>query len=384
MSTRLNLDLTAAMAESIGADAGLDRRALLAQIPRISLAHAAITSAPAGRWPHLAALEADRAAARAWAVERRDSGAPLALVGDPAAVDGARALAATVGGGADLGLITSPDPIEIAAVMSRRPHLVALEGAAWVEPLTGALAESASGITRVGADGPLAGPGADDARFGPLSPLALALVDRAGASSEAVLTEARALARRISAAAMYDNPAYLLAAALMACRERGRDRLVLVTPSARLDPWASWAVRAVEGLTCRVARPSGLMDEPRGLGVSLARSGDELALQRLLDGPADTVALLIWSDDPGPDLRVGAQGSATTLLREQHQRWAGELRLAGRPALQLRLPGLDPSALGAASTLLIHAAIAWAAAQDLDPIAMPAVARWRARARQAL
>lgn len=371
------------MVESIGADAGLDRRQLLAQIPKLTLAHSAIIAAGDGHWPHVAAVEQELSGLQTWVEQRQADGAPLALAGDPGALCAATALASTMPGGARATWAGSADPIELSGLLEGRPHLVAIDGPAWVDAVAGGLVDTLAGVTHVGGDGPLSGPGAGDARFGVLSPLSLALCALAGTPADAVLAETRQLARRAAAPAALENPAYLLAAALLGWRDRGVDRLLIAVPSARLAPWARWASGAIEGLSCRVARPHGL-DEPRGIGAGAAHSGDDLTLQRLVEGPGDTVTLALWSDDLGADRLIGADRSAGALLREQHQRWLRELKLRGRPVVQLRLPSLGPASMAAASYLLIHAAVAWSMAQELDPIAMPAVARWRERARQDL
>ena len=106
--------------------------------------------------------------------------------------------------------------------------------------------------------------------------------------------------------------------------------------------------------------------------------GDELMLQRLLSGARDTLTCALWTDDPGTDHRIGEASSHWELTRGLLSATLGLLVRGSRPVVQVRLPALGPAALAEFSLLFLHAAMTVAIALDTDPLAVAAVARWRA------
>lgn len=380
MGLRLNLDYALTLANAVGVWGGVDQRQLRAQIPKMNAVHAALLAAGDQGWPHTRALSGDPLErAGAWAEARRSAGDRVVVLGEPGAVAAARVLAS--GLAAQPRWVDAPDALED-ALADGPAHLLVLDGPPWVRWLAASSAGRCSGLTVAGDEPtPLDGaellPGPADARFGVLGPAALALALLGGADGQGVLDEARSVARRCAHPALFENPAYLWAALMVAGRESGLERLAFLLPTARLEPWAAWAARAWVSLTSRADTRSGVRVHG-GVGAITARLGDEALIQHILAGPRDLLGCAVVVDDGGGASALAGERWALSraLLTAQVQ----QMSRVGRPVIQIRLPSLKPGMIAGLSVLVLHAALAVAIASDLDPLAAPAAAAWRALA----
>lgn len=381
LAVRLNLDYALTLTSKVGVWGGLDQRHLRAQIPRMNAVHAAILALGDRGLPHLAGLDASRLEqAVAWVARRRAEGAPVVVLGEPGAVAAVRALSSVA---PDPGALRWVDGIDGAeeALAAGDAHLLVLDGPPWVRWLAARLAGSAIGLTLAGEGAPIPGlEGAErlngpcDARFGVFGAASLAVAELAGARGDAILEEATRAARRVAHPALFENPAYLWAAVLVAGREHGLERLCFLLPTGRLEGWAAWGTRMWAAVTTR-AESRGGVRRPTGIPTLVARLGDEAMIQHLLGGPHDVLGVAVTVDDLGARDARGHHrwGLARALLSAQIM----QLCRDGRPVVQLRLPSLDPAMLAGLSMVTLHAAIATALASDLDPLSSPAAQQWR-------
>lgn len=391
MGLRLNLDYALALASRIGVLAGVEERQLRAQLPKINAAHASLVGAGDDGWPHLRCLaEPPLDLVKAWAEARRQAGERIVVVGEPGALAAARALMSTAppAGEAPIPPISwvdgldAVDPLDADPLGGDRPvHVLALDGPGWVETVVRDLMPGASGLTVAGERDDhglgdaerLKGP--VDARFGVFGPAALALAALAGVDVDAAMADGLDTARRCSAPGLYNNPAYLWAALLHASRERGIERLQFLVPSARLVPWADWAARAWLSLTSRAETRGGVRVHV-GWGATVSRVGDEAMLQHVVDGPRD-VMIVALNVERGGALSDAAQ-RRWSLGRELMSAAVQQLSREGRPVVQIRAPSVGAPSVAALSALTLHTALTVAMLQDIDPLATPAVAFWRA------
>lgn len=385
MGPRITLDTSLALARAVGAWGGLEHKDLRAQISRINAAHAAIVGAGDAAWPHISALAEGPALAQAlrWGAARRAGGEPLVVVGEPSAVGAAMAVL----GDASVRGLDSLDgfAVEAAFAGGRPPHLLVLPGPDWVIELADAVADRSSGCTVAGDAHLLSGaeslPPLSNVAFGALGPVAWALAARAGQDVAGLLAEGLRMAQRCSSPALFENPAYLLAATVLACRERGADRLALLLPVARMLPWAAWAERAWGALTARREQRAGV-----GLLVGTptfsAMLADEARIAALAGGPNDVVSLALWAEDPGAHWTLRDGQPAWERTRSLHQSQVRLLAHGGRPVVQLRLPALTPGWLVALSFLTLHSALVVAMGGEGDPRVLPGVDLWRTSLRR--
>ena len=385
MGLRLNLDYALVLASRIGVLAGVEERQLRAQLPKINAAHASLVAAGDEGWPHLRSLtEPPLESVHAWVEARRTAGERVVVVGEPGALAAARALMSS--GEASHPVLwvdgfDAVDPLAGAEKGGAPLHVLALDGPGWVATVVRDLMPFAAGLTVAGEReshgfGPcerLVGPA--DARFGVFGPAALALAALAGVNIEGALADGLETARRCSAPGLYNNPAYLWAALLHAGRERGIERIQLLVPSARLLPWADWAARAWMSLTSRAETRGGVRVHV-GLGATVARLGDEAMLQHVVDGPRD-VMIVALNVEQGGALDPAAQ-RRWSLGRELMAAAVQQLSREGRPVLQIRAPSLGAPTTAALAAMTLHTALTLAFIQDIDPLATPAVALWRA------
>lgn len=398
MPGRLNLDSSLSMAASIGPGLGLEMRDLRALLPKFAAVHATFVEAGDRGWPHLAALLPGACdAATAWGAARAAAAQRVLVLGEPGAVDASLALSSAAGAGAErVSVVTAPDAAVLAAALEGpAPHLLVLDGPTWVRTLSLAIQARCDGITVVPRDGEagagwcpeaglLTGPGGADPRFGVLGPAAFGLLALAGVDVDAVVAEAITVARAAGNPALFENPAYRLAATLLASRERDVHRLALLLPTPRLLGWAAWCGRAWAGLTARVGRESDGVHRHGGVRASALCLGDEVGVQVLVEGAPDALTLALWAESPGLDQAIGSHLSTWEIARRLSAQHVRQLSVAGRPVVQLRLAGLDASSLAGLSVLMLQAGLAMALALDLDPMAMPAALRWRAMTDEAL
>lgn len=381
MGLRLNLDYTLVLASRIGTVAGVEERQLRGQLAKINAAHAALVAVGDTGWPHLRCLLDPRLAElTAWVEERERAGERLIVVGEPGALAAARVLMSAGPRPVTVSWVDGLDAV-LPGADGGPAHVLALDGPEWVGTVVRDLAPITSGLTvagerdehGLGDAARLRGP--VDARFGVFGPAALALALMAGVDVEAALAEGLATARRCGVAGLYENPAYLWAALLHAGRERGLERVQLLLPSGRMSAWGDWAVRAWSSVTSRAETRGGVRVHV-GWGATAVRLGDEAALQHVMGGPRDVMVVALNVEQGGA---VDAAGQRRwSLGRELMTAAVQQLSREARPVLQVRSPSLGAPALAALSALTLQTALTLAHLQDIDPLATPAVALWRA------
>ncbi len=381
LAVRLNLDYALTLTSKVGVWGGLDQRHLRAQIPKMNAVYASINALGDQRLPYGRPLgDALSAALDAWVEARRAEALRVVVLGEPGAVSAARMLSSLA---PDPGAITWVDGMDgLEAALGGAPaHLVVLDGPPWVRWLAESLGGRAKGATVVGGELPIAGlegaetlPGPADAALGVLGPFALAAAALCGAAIAPIVEEAIRARQRCASMALFENPALLFAAVLVAAREHGVERLVFLLPSGRLEPWAAWATRAWSSITTRGAARANVR-VPAGVPSIAVRLGDEAMIQHLLGGPHDLLGCALVLDDDGAQDLEGRRrwGLARSLLTAQFM----QLCRDGRPVVQLRVPTLDPAMIAGLSVVCLHAATATALASDIDPLLSPAVQLWR-------
>lgn len=328
--------------------------------------------APLGRAPGEELLaQVDR-----WVEARRAEGGPIVVLGEPGAVAAARVLSSL---SPEPGRLRWLDGVDaLGAETLAGAHLVVLDGPPWVRWLAQELAGAASGITWVGAEAAPSGaellPGPADARFGVLGPFALAAAALCGAALAPIVDEISRARTRCAAPALFENPALLFAAVLVAARDHGVERLAFLLPTGRLEPWAAWATRAWPGITTRSESRAGVR-VPSGVPCLAVRLGDEALIQHLIGGPHDLLGCAVLLDDDGSRDLEGRRRWA--LGRALQNAQFMQLCRDGRPVVQLRLPTLDPGLVAGLSVVCLQAATAVALASDLDPLSAPAAQLWR-------
>lgn len=355
--------------------AGAGMKRLTRGLGRLRAVHDAVQrGAESWRWPHLllpdeVALDAVVATARALAAR-----APvLAVAGQPGALAALRGVLAALAPDAAVRWVGAPDPALTAIVDREDVGWIVLEGPAWAD----ALAEEAVGRGRAVAiagegdhEAPPEGwwvsdPTAGDGRFGALGMASLLAAAACGVDVRALLDGARAMAASCERSALFENPAYSLAMALLVvAKDAGAATPVHLVPTTRLQPFAEWAGRTWGAVLCGAQVVEGVRQRLGGQGLG-GTLGDEELHQSLLAGTRDK-AVVLWDVEGVAPFAAASRAFRAVWAREQ------------LPLVRVRLPGLDARTLGASVTLASHAALVASLWMDLDPLRLEAVEAWYA------
>lgn len=386
MSPSTRFELSGILHGSIGSQAGVSRGTLRAMMVAVRGVHAPLVeSAAAGMLPHLQALDIDRVRA----VSAPLAGRPIALLAEPGVA--AAVVALVTASGAPLRLLDATDAEALArAVAEPDAALVVLDGPGWVRLLAAELAPLFKTALVFSGDGTGAAswappgavlieePGASDPRFAGVGLAAMALLAAADVPLAPVRDALAQAAERCLEPAMADNPAYALAASVLALEEKGARSPVLILPARRTLAWGRWLAGAWGAIALR-EELKGSLRRIRGDAGRCMLAGDEAAIQRLVLGEPDQIIVSVSGARPaGADRALSAGLSMWTLgeaLREAH---AAQLQQAGRPHIRLLTPALDPAGLAAAAVVWLHAALVVGAARGGDPLTMDAADAWRA------
>lgn len=216
-------------------------------------------------------------------------------------------------------------------------------------------------------------------RYSALTPVGLLPAAILGVDPHALLAGGRACRGQLATLDGASHPALTLAASHLAWQESGRLGVLAWTYSECLTPIGAWWVQLVAESLGKRGR-----DGPEGPLAFAARgpADQHSLLQRLLDGPNDTLVNLVHPAHAarGPCAIAGpATGHPLgTILHAQALATADALAAADRPVLRTELEAHTPEILGAYLTLW-HAVVgAWGAARGIDPYDQPAVARGKA------
>lgn len=337
---RATLDISGVLVKHIGSSAGISRDQLLAGMPQILRAHEVLRAQPqpALDWAAGARMGQD------W------QGRPVVVLGSSDAVDAATALAHAAG--LPLHRIDSPD----AAYLPEDAVLVVLSGPDWVQVLAESLAPAASSVIVCGAlELPGSLPGGPPPSMLSLSPIAVALLAAAGVPCGLVIEQVREASRCCTLPGLLDNPAYLLAAAWLAGEQQGLTGLTFLVPASRMRCWGRWIAGAWSVLGTR-AVGSAVVQQQRGVWAQAALIGDEAHRQRVLEGPADRLSVVVTVESPAADMSLGEQQTLWTLGHAMSREHLDQLMRAGRPAVRARLRSDDAASLAALGQILLHAA----------------------------
>ncbi|MFZ5478380.1 MAG: hypothetical protein ACOZNI_16550 [Myxococcota bacterium] len=321
------------------------------------------------RWPHLLLPDdAALAAVTRTGAELRGRARRLAVAGQPGALAPLRAIVGALSPEAPLRWVDSADA---APADADDLAWLVLEGPPWADALAEAAVAAGRPVAVAGAgehEAPPDGwwvsdPAAGDGRFGALGLGTLLGAAFAGVDVAALVAGARDVTAACRRPALFENPAYTLAAAFEAAEARlGVSGLAHVVPTGRLRGFGEWVARAWGAASARTAEQDGARRYVGGPGAS-GVAGDEEFAEALLGGGRDRL-LVAWEVegvDPVP-VRVFAQ-----LWRRERM-----------PFLRVRLPGIDATSLGGALQLVAHTTLVTSLLGGRDPFAREAVSAWDA------
>ncbi len=189
-------------------------------------------------------------------------------------------------------------------------------------------------------------------RFSALTSSGLFTPAVAGVDVEGLVAGGRRMARRLSKAALAENPAAVAAAVSFLMAERkGKPVQVMMPYADALEPLARWYVQLCgESLGKRKGR--------RGVGPTplpaRGTTDQHSQVQLFVAGPPDKLVCFVSTDSDRRGLRIPGDGPAGyldgvelgALLRAEQRGTAVALARAGRPSLAWRLPEIAPSGLG--------------------------------------
>jgi hypothetical protein len=380
------LDISGVFQSTIGTRVGIKQPHFRAAKDVVLTQHAALEeAAQGGLLPHLLPLPVSEARRLAASL----SGRPVVLLAEPSAGLAVSALSSSHGVAPVLLDATDARSIEDAVALEGAV-LVVLDGPAWVRLVAAELGPLFSTVLVFAGDGTGAsgwGPsgsqvvesfGSADLRFGGFGLAALTLLAAAGGDLEGVAATAAAMAEQCRSSVMSENPSYALAAVFLALEEvSGISGPMLLVPSRRLQSWGQWLSGSWGATAIRPELRGGLR-RVRGESGRCVLAGDEAAIQRLIEGPADRLIVsVVGSRPPGPDRAIGRHLSAWSLGQAFLGAHHHQLRRTGRPMAQLRTSSLGPSSMLACAVLWTQAALAVGGSRGQDPLTMDAADGWR-------
>ncbi|MBI3181954.1 MAG: glucose-6-phosphate isomerase [Myxococcales bacterium] len=199
-------------------------------------------------------------------------------------------------------------------------------------------------------------------RFSVLTAVGLLPAAAAGIDVGALLAGAGEMARRCDSSELFENPAYLFAAALyLFDTSRMRRTHVFMPYADGLRETADWFVQLWAESLGKQGPAGPVGPTPvRAVGATDQHS----LLQLLMEGPEDKVAVFVSLDRPREDLEVPKGWTSEPdaaylgghtfheLLSAEQRATAAALAAKGRPSLTLRLPCLDARSMGQLMMLL--------------------------------
>lgn len=414
----LDVDLTFAFDEALGAGRGLFAADLPALAPRLSSAHAAVQRAIAGGGLTWSALPGRVDLAEE--VQAYRQGCPpfddVLLLGI-----GGSALAALVFGalvprgpqGPRLHLVETVDPARVGLLLRTcRPERTLVLGVsksgttletaatlliveAWMEQALGARARERIAIVCDQEENPLRAratrrgyalfpvPPGVGGRFSALCAVGLLPAALLGLDPQEPLRGARQALSRCLSPALEHNPALALAAAHFMAQQRGRNVTVLFPYGEALRPLGPWWVQLV-GESLGKVGPRG----PVGVSpVAAAGPADQHSLLQLLrEGPDDKLTVFVGARQtvaPSDDLRVPPGGEDLTpvagktlgqILAAEQEATTFGLTKVGRPSATITLEEAGPASVGAFLLTLEMTVAFWGALLEVNAFDQPGVA----------
>ena len=220
-------------------------------------------------------------------------------------------------------------------------------------------------------------PSAVGGRYSALTSVGLVPAALLGVAPDRLLAGAREILPALQSPDLATNPALALAHAHMAAYGSGRERALLWCYGERLVPVGAWWVQLVaESLGKQGA--SG----PEGCAPAWARgpADQHSLLQRLLDGPDDTLTTFLSTPTTGTGAQVpSGSGPASdvplgSLLEIQRKATQDAIDSRKRPYLDMRLRDHSPETVAALLVTWQLAVAVWGVARGIDPFDQPGVA----------
>lgn len=186
------------------------------------------------------------------------------------------------------------------------------------------------------------------------------------------------------------NPALALAAVHAAAERAGRTVAVLMPYGAALEPLAPWWAQLV-GESLGKPGPEG----PAGVSPIAARgpADQHSLLQRLVEGPDDTLVVVVHAADAPTGATVPAEGEALchgagrslgAILDAERRGTVEALRAAGRPVVEITLAAADAGSAAAFLFAYEAAVVYWGRLLGVDPFGQPGVQGGKDAARRIL
>ncbi|HRV72123.1 MAG TPA: glucose-6-phosphate isomerase [Thermovirgaceae bacterium] len=222
-------------------------------------------------------------------------------------------------------------------------------------------------------------PGNVGGRYSVLSPVGLLSAASQGADIQAILRGASAMKKQISGTeGKTGNPAWVIAAASMRNYLAGRNMVVLMPYSDRLEAFSEWFCQ----LWAESLGKDGRGSTPvRALGAIDQHS----QVQLYAEGPDDKLYIFITVEEraeviiPEPQLKsleslsyLGGKGMGEMLGLEAMSTAAALIK-ANRPVMGISVPSVDAFRLGGLIFLFEYATAIAGIAQGIDPFDQPGV-----------
>ena len=338
---------------------GVGSRQFSSRLPRVQEAMRWLSAAGQPWFQRNPAQGADGAAMAVLTKAKR-----LRVVGQPGAISAIQAILTALAPTAAITWQMAPDSTAVPSGCA----LVCLEGPDWVDQVAEDAAKAGRQVVMVGDGAHEAPPGGawlsdsagGDGRFCWLGTTVPTLLKWAGVD-DAAWTRGIAEGQGVCARpALFENPAWALANSLSMLPDSVP---VLVATRPELGQFMRSIARCW-GAQVRGAPARGALSARVGLVAVDGIAGDEELFEAVHGGPRDRLPIF-W----------GPNSSAA----ETFQWWLGR---EARPWLALRTASINAEDMARMAATAVHAGVAFAALQQLDPVAAPGVEAWLAASRR--